>query len=197
MIQYNIDEINKVIQSRRTIKPGKYSDKQIDSKIIDIILENANWAPSHGNSEPWRFVVFTGNSRALLADFKSKWYKENTPPEYFKEAKFLKYSSIPFLAPYIIAICMKREPDSKIPEIEDIQAVACAVQNMQLTAVAYGIGTYWNSGGFTYSKEVINFLGFQLDVKCLGFLYLGYPLNDEWPKGYRRTDIIQKTIWKR
>ena len=45
-----------------------------DSSIIEQILENAKWAPTHGLNEPWRFVVFSGNSRQQLSDFLTGWY---------------------------------------------------------------------------------------------------------------------------
>ena len=49
------------------------------------------------------------------------------------------------LSSAIIAVSMKRDVTEKIPEIEEIEAVACAIQNMLLTATAYGLGTFWSS----------------------------------------------------
>ena len=37
---------------------------------------------------------------------------------------------------------MKRGDNPKIPEIEEISSVACAIQNICLTATAYGIGSF-------------------------------------------------------
>ena len=39
---------------------------------------------------------------------------------------------MPLLAPVVIAIGMKRQEIEKIPELDEIEAVACAVQNMHL-----------------------------------------------------------------
>ena len=48
----------------------------------------------------------------------------------------------PLKASHIIAIVMKRSAKKGIPEIEDIEAVSCAVQNIYLSVTAYGLGGY-------------------------------------------------------
>lgn len=53
---------------------------------------------------------------------------------------------------------MKRTTNKNIPEVEDIEAVACAVQNMYLSVTAYGLGGYWTTGGVTYKEEAKSFL---------------------------------------
>ena len=88
---------------------------------------------------------------------------------------------------------MKRDERDKIPEIEEIESVACAVENMYLTATAYGIGCYWGTGDVTYMEEAKAFFGLGVKDKLLGFMYVGKPRID-WPKGHR-TPIDQKVNW--
>jgi len=97
------------------------------------------------------------------------------------------------LSSAVIAICMRRQETEKIPEIEEIAAVACAVQNMHLTATAYGLACYWNTGGITYSDEMKQFLGLGEKDRCMGFFFLGYPA-DAWPQGQRKP-IEYYTEW--
>jgi len=80
---------------------------------------------------------------------------------------------------------MERDKTEKIPEIEEVEAVACAVQNMYLTCVAYGLGSFWSSPKFIYSSEMNEFLGLGEKDKCLGIFYIGYP-NQESPKSHRK-----------
>ena len=80
---------------------------------------------------------------------------------------------------------MEREEAERIPEIEEVQAVACSVQNMYLTCTAYGIGGYWSSPKFIYSDEMKKFLGLGEKDRCLGLFYMGYP-QGEWPKSHRK-----------
>lgn len=193
-IPYHVDEINRLIKNRRTITPEQFDPEQkVNDAIIQQMLENANWAPTHGLTEPWRFTVFTGDGLKKLAAFQSSLYKQLTPPEEFKQAKFDKLFARPLKASHVIAICMKRQEKEKIAEIEEIEAVACAVQNMQLTASAYGVGAFWSSGGITYKDAAKPFFGLLEKDRLLGFLYIGYP-RKEWPEG-KRSDVGEKVVW--
>lgn len=60
IVDFNIEEINRLIKSRRSVFVDQFSEQKIEKKIIHQLLENANWAPSHGKTEPWRFFVFSG-----------------------------------------------------------------------------------------------------------------------------------------
>lgn len=184
-MRYNVSEISGVIRDRRTIKPEQFSARKVHRELIEALLDNARWAPTHGLTQPWYFKIFTEAGLQLLGDFQAATYQANTPEAAFKPAKHEKLGSRPLLASAVIAICMKRQKTEKIPEVEEIAAVACAVQNMQLTAAAYGLGTYWGSGAISYSEEMKTFLGLGAKDRCLGFLYVGYPAG-EWPKGQRR-----------
>ena len=53
----DINVLSHVITSRRTVKPHNYSDRPVSKEIVEKIIENANWAPSHGRTYPWRFFV--------------------------------------------------------------------------------------------------------------------------------------------
>lgn len=88
---------------------------------------------------------------------------------------------------------MERQKSEKIPEIEEIEAVACSVQNMALTAAAYEICSFWGSGGVTYTNELKQFLGLGEKDKCLGYLYLGY--SDSPTAKSRREPIQDKVQW--
>ena len=68
----------------------------------------------------------------------------------FKEGKYREFREKPLLSSHIIAVGMKRDERNSLPEIEEIGAVYCAIENMYLTASAYGIGSYLSTGGITY-----------------------------------------------
>ncbi|MCL0149365.1 hypothetical protein, partial [Klebsiella pneumoniae] len=87
-----------------------------------------------------------------LSTFQSELYKQKAG-EKFNPIKFEKLKNNPLLASHVIAIGMRRTTTKNIPEIEDIEAVACAVQNIYLTVSAYGLGGYWTTGGVTYYDE--------------------------------------------
>ena len=192
-MKYNLSEITEIIKNRRTIYPQFYSSRKVHKEIIEHLLQNATWAPTHGMTQPWRFKVFTEESRKTLSDTLSMLYKELTPTENFREDKFVKMQARPFQASAVIVAYMKRGDNPKIPEIEEISSVACAIQNLCLTATAYGIGSFWSTPKIIYTKEMNDFLKISDEDKCMGIIYLGYP-NDEWPKGQRKP-IEYLTEW--
>lgn len=46
------------IKNRRSIR--KYKDQLPPKSKIEKVIEGANWAPSDGNSQPWKFYVTKG-----------------------------------------------------------------------------------------------------------------------------------------
>jgi nitroreductase len=190
---FSIEETNTLIRNRRSIYPTMYSDVPVEDAVIRDMLANANWAPTHKLTEPWRFVVFQGEGLKKLATFQSELYRElATKAGNFDENKFSKLATKPLMASHIIAIGMKR--NEIVPEVEEVSAVACAVQNMYLTATAYGIGCYWGSGGITYKAEAHEFFGLGPKDKLLGFLYIGNLKSDKWPTG-KRSPFEDKVTW--
>ena len=195
MPSFNIEEANRLIRERRSIYPNMYSEEPVSDEVISTMLENANWAPTHRLTEPWRFVVFKGEGLKRLAKFQSELYKElSTAAGKFDETKFEKLAKKPLMASHIIAIGMHRDPKASIPEVEEMGAVAAAVQNMYLTATAHGVGCYWGSGGITYKKEANEFFGLGAEDRLLGFMYVGNLKSDKWPQG-RRKPIEDKVTW--
>ena len=63
-----LENASQLIRNRRTIKPAAMADEELPVDLLETLLENANWAPTHGLTEPWRFKVFRGAARARLAD---------------------------------------------------------------------------------------------------------------------------------
>jgi nitroreductase len=173
-MHYNIEELNHLIRHRRSVFPKQFDAfKKIDDKIVEQILYNATWAPNHGKNEPWKFVVFTGEGLNKLATFQSELYKE-TAGEKFKEATYENLKTNPLKASHVVALCMMRDPAKKFPEMEEIAAVACAIQNIYLSVAAYGLGGYWTTGGITYNGKAKPFFELGEDDKLMGFFYLGH-----------------------
>ena len=193
---FDIKEVTRLLQSRRSIYPNMYSGEVIDEKIIGAILENANWAPTHALTEPWRFTVFSGQGLKKLADFQSDLYRQVTTKNgTYDEAKFQKLASKPLLASHIISIGMKRSENERIPEVEEIAAVSCAVQNMYLTATACGVGCYWGSGGVTYWEEAKLFFGLGKKTNCSVFYIWACP-KPNGPKAKENLSMIKLGGWR-
>ena len=173
-IKYDTNQINAVIKNRRSIYPYQYEKgKIIPDEIIWQILENANRPPNHKQTEPWRFTVFLGEGLKYFGELQARIYKQYSGNS-FNEGRYQKLIDYPVMSSHVIAIGMKRNEANKLPEIEEIEAVACAVQNMFLTVTAYGLGSYFSSAGITYFEEAKPYFELVPNDKLLGFFYIGY-----------------------
>src|SRR5690606_10096383 len=184
-------ELNALIRKRRSVFPRQYVDKPIPKEIIEQILENANWAPTHKLTQPWRFKVLRGEALKKLSTFLGEHYQANTPAEDFSEIKLKKMTSNPLKSNVAIAICMQRDPKQSLPEWEELAAVACAVQNMYLTCTAYDVGCYWATPAAALAAD--DFLNLNEGERCLGLLYMGY--HDGDVEDSKRNPIEEKTVW--
>jgi nitroreductase len=184
-MKYNLSEITNLIRSRRSVTPEKYTDRKVHREQLELILTNATWAPTHGMTQPWRFKIFQENGLKTLGEFLPELYKAKTSEAQFKQAKYDRLKERTEKVSAIVVICMERDKTGKIAEIEEIEAVACAVQNMMLTCTAYGLGCYWSSPKYIYTKEMNDFLKLEEQDKCLGIFYIGYSA-EEWPKSHRK-----------
>ncbi len=188
--------INHVIEARRSIYPIQYTGTNVSDEVIMKILDNANWAPTHHYTEPWRFRVFTEKGLEKLIDFIIEEYKNNTPVEEQSEKKLKKYTEYPTQVSHIIAISMQRPSDVSVPEIEDILAVGCAIENIYLSLQEYKLGGYLSTGLGTYSREMHNYLSLKLDEKLIGFFFIGQ-FEGKVPRGRKRKPVTDKTEWIR
>ena len=194
-MENKIEEINGLIRNRRSVFPKQFEEgRQVPDELIEQILENATWAPSHGNIQPWKFLVYTGEGLQKLSRFQSELYKESSG-ENFKQATFDNLRANPLKASHVIAICMKRDPNKKFPEVEEICATATAVQNIYLSVSAYGLGGYWTTGGVTYNEKAKPFFGLGDDDRLLGFFYIAHVAVPSPAKA--RAPIGEKVEWHR
>jgi nitroreductase len=108
IFDYDTDQINAVIRNRRSIYPKDYEKgKAIPDKIIWQILENANRAPNHKQTEPWRFTIFSGGGLKYFAELQAAVYKQYSGSSY-NEGRYQKLLEYPLLSSHIISIGMKR-----------------------------------------------------------------------------------------
>lgn len=190
-----LNSIRQVIANRRTLKPNQYTGEKVDDAFIEIILEAANWAPTHGYTEPWRFTIFKDKGLQELGAFLAKLDQPNPNDEKFNAQRYQRLLTNPQQASHIIGIGMQPGNNPKVPEIEEICATAMAVQNMWLVAHSLGLGSYWSTGALAFRDETRNFLGFTPEAKSLGFFYIGKPAIAN-PVGRRVSTIQNKVTWR-
>jgi len=186
----NIDEL---IKNRRATPPRFISGETIEKEKIQRLLENANWAPNHKETEPWRFIVFQEEKKDELARVVFSYLQEKSNSgEEVNMQKAVKFRDNLSRVPVAIAIIMQRDEAKRIPEWEEVAAVSMAVQNMWLTATEMELGTFWASPPFL--PLLHNILGLNTGQKLLGFFFVGN-LSIDFPSP-GRGPIEEKVEWR-
>lgn len=192
-----LDLLSGIIRGRRSVKPAALDpQREVPEPLVETLLENACWAPTHGLTEPWRFVVHVGEARRRLCELMPRVYDAVTPAGAVRPEKREKLGQVFLLAPVVIQILMARDASGRVPELEEVMAVACAVQNLHLSATAAGLAGMWSTPPALYDPRAASLLGLEPGERCLGFFFLGWPKEETSPQG-RRAPLAQKVRWRR
>lgn len=171
-----------------------FESGEVTQAEINELLEATRWAPTHKLTQPWRFYVFTGEAKIELARQQGKAYalaKGDSPQTATKQKRMADKAQ---QSAAVIAVVMRRDPEERIPEFEEMCAVSCAVQNMWLHAPSMGLGGYWSTGAATDSPEMRALLGLQPKDRHLGWFYLGR-YTGEVPGSVNRNETESFVKW--
>jgi nitroreductase len=182
-------DVFEAIHNRHSIK--KVRQDPLPRQLIEKLLDAAVQAPNHYKVRPWRFVVLTGEARHRLGDVMSASLRDRHPE--FPHEAFDKAHDTPLQAPVVIAVGVDKPSEAKVSQIENIAAVAAAVENLLLAAHALGLGAKWRTGEWAENVKVKEFLGFEKDQHLIGFIYVGYPeFVAEYPA---RPSFEDRVVW--
>jgi len=140
---------------------------------LERILAAGVRAPDHGRLEPWRFRVLQGETRLVLGDALADFTRRSNPAASPEQLAASRTKAL--RAPVIIVAAARLRRGHKVPEIEQVLAVAAALQNMMLAAHELAFGAMWKTGAAAYDAGVKRSLGLEADDPIVGFLYLGTP----------------------
>lgn len=160
-----IEAIQKRVSQPRLAAPAP------DRLQLETLFRCAVRAPDHGRMRPWRFIVLTGQSLTELGLAFERAGLAQDP--HADDAKRAKWRGMPLRAPMIIVSVARIRPNPKVPEWEQISAVSCATQNIQLAAAELGYGAMWRTGEMGDAAEVREFLGLAPSDRIVAFLYVG------------------------
>lgn len=179
------------IRHRRTADLKDLSPAPVPRATLHALLEAANWAPSHGRTEPWRLMVFTGARRARLSEALNASAAFLTPA--LTEEARQGQRDRRLLAPVWIAVAAEPALKPRMPLHEEQWATVCAVHNLLLAATAHGLVGKWITNGPSLHPNTARMLGFPEEAVMVGVLYLGYPRGG-WPVGTPRP-VEDKVRW--
>ncbi|MBV9989586.1 MAG: nitroreductase family protein [Chitinophagaceae bacterium] len=187
--------LQSIIRQRRSIKPADMNGSIIDESQLRELFELADWAPTHGRTEPWRFIVYGAEAKKQFCLDHAALYQANTSEEKFNQGKFEKLQQQGDTLSHIVIAYMKRTTGHTIPPIEETAATAAAIENFLLGAAALGIAALWSTGGMTHHPSMKEYLGLGDEDLVLGLLMLGYS-DKPAVAGKRNIPVEQKVVWK-
>jgi len=155
-----------------------FADRPVEKEKLDYCLEAARLAPSAGNSQPWRFVVFDDPQR------KAELGKVVFSGAYKASERFAE-------APVLVALLAK--PNFMTGLVGSaIQGIAwhildCGIagEHFALAAAEQGLGTCWI--GWYEPRALVRFLGLRgKGFVPVALFALGYPLDGFVAPGKKR-----------
>jgi len=169
-------DVFEAIKGRRSVRA--FRPDPVPQEDLECILDAARWAPSAGNTQPWRFLVVQDKER--LAGFARRIKKRMTrqlaeagmPPELqaSRLAAMGAYLDQVMTAPVFIFVFVdtREYPDWAV------HSGALAVQNLMLAAYALGYGTCFQTTFFP-EEEVREHFAVPGYYKLLCAVPLGRP----------------------
>jgi nitroreductase len=185
---HDVAALEQIIHARRSYPLDKLETKPVPRALIERCIDAARYAPNHGRTHPFRFVVLESQAarEALLERCLQAIAALEMPASYEKI-----YREMIFAAPAWVAIGMKPRISKPMPEWEELAAVAMAVQNLHLMAQAQGLGGLWVSGKVVIHQAVADLFGWsEAPNKCLGLFWLGHIKRSLKPRAYPALEEI-------
>jgi nitroreductase len=160
------DAINSRVSAGKLAEPGPTPEQ------LDRLIETVSRAPDHGRMKPWRVTIVNGAKRegfaTAVAEARRARLPNMTDDQIVSERDKIRRS------PSIVVIgCAVKKDNPKVPEIEQVVAVAAAVENMFLAAHAMGFGVMWKTGPAAYDDRVKAAVGLTPDDHIVAILHLG------------------------
>ncbi|KUO67239.1 MAG: NAD(P)H nitroreductase [Alphaproteobacteria bacterium BRH_c36] len=165
-------EILDFLSARRSLKPTMFADQGPSPDELTRILTIAARVPDHKKLNPWRFIVFSGESRAKAGELFAKacTAEDRQEPSEIRlqteRERFLR-------APLVVAVIASPVEKPGAPEWEQILSAGAAAFNLCLAANALGYGTCWITEWIAYSPIVKEGLALSETERVAGFVYIG------------------------
>lgn len=188
-------QLQHIIHHRRSIKPAQMNGKKIHGSIIEDLIALADLAPTHGHTEPWRFIIFSGKSLEKFSHDFSDMYKKYQHGEKFNPSKYEKMKTWHLQVSHVIVTYMHKGSNPKIPEQEEHAAVAAAMEHILLGATAHGIASFWSTTFPLYHDVFKKYLQLAENESPMGIIFLGYS-DSSFQPSKRNISLKEKVVWK-
>lgn len=203
-----IAAVYKAIAERRDMR--HFKPDPVDPVILAKVLAAAHQAPSVGLMQPWRFIRITDTAvRKAIYDLVQHEREITATALGERESEFmrLKVEGIMQCGELlVVTLCDHREQHifgrRTLPEM-DLASVACAIQNLWLTARAEGLGMGWVS--MFDPTTLASLLHIPEGAKPVAILCLGHVeafyqapmlVEEGWATERPLSELVMENCWK-
>lgn len=193
------------IYDRRSIR--KFSSRPIDERDLLELMDGAAKAPSSKNSQPWKYVIVTGNSKNEMLDayrrgLAREGARDDCPPRWERylaaaahTGDIMEQAPVTVLAvnPLGRGLDAPQTLEERVLEICSIQSISASIQNLLLAATDKGIGSLWICDIYFAYPELSAWLGEE--GQLVAAVALGYPEESPAPRPRKPLEDILR--WRR
>lgn len=191
----NKEEFYRLLESRTSIR--KFKPDLPPVEVIERILGAGLQAPSGKNRQNWRFIVVTGKKRDEYLRYSQKsWLNIGPVLQSRLKPSLYQFTERFFFtlgdAPVLIFCYSVNTPEEKY--LTSVGSVYMAVENINLAALAEGLGCCTMGAPLEIKDEVDEFLGVKKwpeyqrgELELLCGVVLGYP-DHQPPKAPRQVE---------
>lgn len=175
-----LEQLDDLLIWRRDVR--RFDSRPLNAGLLDDLLDRACFAPSVGNSQPWRFVQVSSPDRRTAIAAHVEGENAHAAALYRDEARAaydaLKLHGLHEAPEHIAVFC---DPDpaagqglgrQTMPETLAYSTVL-AIHTLWLAARARGVGLGWVS--ILDPAAIATLLDVPSDWMFIGYLCLGYP----------------------
>jgi nitroreductase len=180
------------ILSRTSVR--HFRPEPVPPEVVGRLLECAVRAPNHKLTEPWRFIVLTGEARDKFAEIRAqhrlKRFDNPFSPEALAAADKVRREARETPAYVVVASVLSAD---ELTREEDYAATMMAIGNLIVAAQALGLGSFIRTGGVMKQPALLELTQVPQNERIVAVISLGYPSGTEAPR--RRKPWSEVTRW--
>lgn len=159
------------LKSRKSVPLTQYTGPGPDDEQLAELLEIAARVPDHGRMEPWRFIIYRGESAlkagAAIAQLAMKRRGDLPEAELERERNRLNR------APLAVGVISCVDSESHIPDWEQFLSAGAVAMNLVSAATAAGFAANWITGWFCDDEEGRAIIGLTSEERVAGIIHIG------------------------
>ena len=184
-------ELLQAIKERRTIR--RFKPEPVAKELLEKLIKAAMWAPSAMNTQPWKFIVLTGQARRELVSIAEGCIDQldermktlfNEKMRGMVRGYFRDFGGAP-----AVVVVLSSLPPEEVYRKGSLFSSSAALQNFLLLAHEAGLGACWMTGPLWVEQAILSYLGYP-DWGLVGITPVGWP-DQSPPTPPRKHETIE------